>query len=284
MGLKIASLWHSGPLRNIERLCLASWIEAGAEVDLYTYGPVQGVPDGVRLCPGPAVLDDALLARLQPILRKDRQAWQPMMNFSDLFRVRLQALGAGLWLDGDVFLFRPFAHDPAKPYFAWEDHHRIGASVFYLPPDSPMVADYLRVLEDPDLWPHWLGFRRGVLKPAAWRLLGRPFSAPDLGITVYGNDAFSRLARKHGLLHHALGTRAFYAWNGKETLRFYDPEWPERLEDDPAVTGLHIHHKRHPIPYPPQGSLYDRMLRRLAHRLPAMDWLPDPAEPAVSAR
>ncbi len=273
--MRIATLWHSGPLRDMETLCLASWLDAGFEVDLYSFGPVSGVPDGVTLRPAQDVLSDSLLQKLLPVLRKDRRKFQPMMNFSDLFRVKLQERGAGMWLDCDVLLFRPFAVDPAKPFFAWEDHHRIGSPVFYLPQGHPMIADYLRVLDTPDLMPHWLGFKRGVLKPALWRLLRRPFSPPDLGITIYGNDAFTRLAHKHGLTGHALPVRRFYPWNGKETLRFYRADVAERLEDDPAVLGLHIHHKLHPIPRPPADSLYGRMLDRLAHRLPPMTWQPD---------
>ncbi len=273
--MRIATFWHSGRLRNMETLCLASWLEAGFEVDLYSYGTVEGVPEGVARHAADPVLPESLLQRLLPVLRKERRAFQPMMNFSDLFRVKLQERGAGLWLDCDVLLFRHFAVDPGKPFFAWEDRHRIGSPVFYLPPDNPMIADYLRVLESPDLMPHWLGFRRGVLRPTFWRLLGRPFSPADLGITVYGNDAFTRLARKHDLLRHALGVRVFYGWNGKETLRFYDADETERLEDDPAVFGLHLHHKLHPTPRPAAASLYGRMLDRLGKRLPPLAWLPE---------
>lgn len=191
----------------METLCLASWLEAGFEVDLYSYGPVSGVPAGVTLRPAQDVLSDDLRDRLLPILRTDRRRFQPMMNFSDLFRVKLQEQGRGLWLDCDVLPFRPFAVDPAKPFFAWEDRHRIGSPVFYLPQGSAMIADYLRVLDTPHLMPHWLGVKRGVLKPALWRLMGRRFSPPDLGITIYGNDAFTRLAHKHALTEHALPVR-----------------------------------------------------------------------------
>jgi hypothetical protein len=271
--MKIASFWHSGRLRNIETLSLASWLDVGAEVDLYHFGPVEGVPEGVRLRPAGEVLSQDYLDRLMPILRVDRRARQPMMNYSDLFRVKLQERGAGIWLDGDVILFRSFPFDPAKPFFAWEDRHRIGSPVFYLPPSSPFIPDYLRVLDDPDLMPHWLGFKRRVLKPLLWKLQGRAWSPPDLGLTIYGNDAFTRLAYKHHITGFALPQHSFYPWNAAETRRFYDPACTERLEDDPQVYGLHIHHKFHPFPRPDPASLYGRMLTRLAPRLPKLDWL-----------
>jgi len=269
--MKIASFWNAGRLRNMETLCLASWLEIGAEVDLYHFGPVDGVPKGVNLRPASEILSQDYMVRLMPVLRPERSVWQPVVNYSDLFRVKLMERNAGLWLDCDVLLFRPFAFDPAKPFFAWEDHHRIGSPVFYLPPDSPMIADYLQVLDSPDLMPHWLGLKRGFLRPTIWRLQGKEFSPPDLGITIYGNDAFSRLARKHRLLRHALPRQAFYCWNADETKRFYMPGAPG-IEHDPSIIGLHIHHKPHGLPRPDPASLYGRMLAKLAHRLPDLHW------------
>lgn len=270
--MKIASFWHSGRLRNLECLCVASWLEVGAEVDLYHFGPISGVPKGVRLRPAAEVLSHDYLDRLVPLLRVDRRVGQPIMNYSDLFRIKLQERGAGIWLDCDLILFRPFPFDPAKPLFAWEDHHRIGSPVFYLPPSSPFIPDYLKVLDDPRLMPHWLGFKRGVLKPLLWKLQGRAWTPPDLGLTIYGNDAFTRLAHKHTITQYALPSRSFYPWNGMATRKFYDPACSERLEDDAEVYGLHIHHKFPHIPRPDPASLYGRMLDRLAPYLPHLDW------------
>ncbi|WP_102224397.1 hypothetical protein [Acidimangrovimonas sediminis] len=271
--MRLATFWRTGPLRNIETLCLASWVEAGAEVDLYSFGPVTGVPEGVRLLPASDVLSESYMELLVPLRHPDREVWQPMVNYSDLFRMKLMEQGRGMWLDGDVLLFRPFEIDTSKPFFAWEDSHRIGSPVFYLPPDNPMIADYNRLYDSPTLMPHWLGWKRGVFKPLIYRLTGQRFTPPDLGITIYGNDAFTRLATKHGQLGHAIGTRAFYAWNGKETAQFYKPGPVEALEEDPGVIGLHVHYKGAPNTRPPESSLYARMVKRLGHRLPPMNWI-----------
>ena len=256
---------------------MASWLDHGFEVDVYSFGPVENLPKGANLRDASIVLSADLLDRLQPKLRPERATWQPVVQFSDIFRIHLQQQQRGLWLDGDVLVFRPFEVDPATPFFGWEDHHRIGASVIYMPSDSAFITDYLRVLDDPALMPHWLGWKRGRLRPMLLRLQGRPFIPGDLGITVYGNDAFSRLARKHGLLGHAFGAGRFYAWNGKETLKFYDPDTPERPETDPDIWGLHIHHKHHVAQRPAPGSLYARMLERHAKRLSGtLTWAESP--------
>ncbi|WP_121062900.1 hypothetical protein [Chachezhania antarctica] len=267
--MKLASFWHSGRIHNLGALCLASWLENGFEVDLYAFEPPENVPDGVTVKDAEPVLSAAYVDRLKPILHAHRAGPQSIANFSDLFRIRMMELDLGLWLDTDILLFRPFDVDSSKPFFAWEDSHRIGSPVFYLPKDSPMIADYNRVYDDPDLMPHWLGWRRRVLKPLVWRLQGKAFSPRDLGITIYGNDAFTQLAKTHGLTKYALGTKPFYIWNGKETERFYDPAEPSRIDEDPEVLGLHVHHKINIHRRPPEGSLFARALARYEHRLPA---------------
>lgn len=269
---KIAMLWISGPLRNIEKLCIASWIGNGHEVDVYSYGEIPDLPPGATPRDAGEVLSSEYIERLKPVAHVDRQRWQPLMNFSDLFRVKLMEQGRGLWLDGDVLLLRPIDFDPTLPYFAWEDWHRIGSPVFYLPKGAPFIEDYNRVYDSPDLMPPWLGFRRRVLKPLLWKLRGLPYSPPDLGITIYGNDAFTRLARKHRLTRHALPKRSFYAWNAEQTNRFYDAAHGEALLGDDEVIGIHIHHKGHINERPAEGSLYARAIERFSEHISALDW------------
>ena len=271
--MKLATLWLEGRIHNLGALCLASWVEQGFEVDLYSFGPLTNVPEGVTVKDAEPILSADLLDQLTPVLHAHRSRTQAIANFSDFFRMRMMELGLGLWLDTDILLFRPFDVDPTQPYFAWEDRHRIGSPVFYLPQGNPMIADFNRVYDDPDLMPHWLGFKRRVLKPMIWRLQGKQFSPRDLGITIYGNDAFSQLAKKHRQTEHALCTKPFYSWNGKETERFYDPKYTRRIEQDPEILGLHVHHKVDVNRRPAPGSLYDRMIHRYQHSLPAdMAW------------
>ncbi|WP_158968959.1 hypothetical protein [Chachezhania sediminis] len=275
--MKLATFWHSGRVHNLGALCLASWLDHGFEVDLYSFDTPDNVPPGVTVKDAEPVLSRSYIDRLKPVLYAERGPGQSIVNFSDLFRIRMMEDGLGLWLDTDILLFRGFEVDPAKPYFAWEDGHRIGSPVFYLPQGSPMIPDYKKVFDDPDLMPHWLGFRRRVLKPMLWRLQGKEYSPRDLGMTIYGNDAFTRLAKKHGLLKYALGPKPFYSWNGKETNKFYMANRHWEIEDDPEVIGIHVHRKEIAHLRPAPGSLYERAMARYADHLPAdMVW-EDPA-------
>lgn len=52
----VNAVWIGERLPETERMCARSWLAHGHECRLWTYGPVEGVPDGVRLLDAAAVL------------------------------------------------------------------------------------------------------------------------------------------------------------------------------------------------------------------------------------
>jgi hypothetical protein len=254
-------MWFDGPLRLVDRVCLASMVASGMPVTLYTYGDVPNAPPGVEVRDGQPILDPALLSRLVPVAKKEQAAWLPTVQFSDFFRVFLQRARGGLWLDSDVLLFKPFEYDPEDVYFVKEASGGIGASVFYLPPDSPFIGEYERLLEQKELVPDWLEFKRRVLRPLAYRLTGKAYAPSDLGITMYGNEAFRQLAKRHGVYDRAKPTERFYHWWGKRECDLYKPVDWQFFYDDPAHIGLHIHKKATAdVEAPAPGSLWRHAL------------------------
>jgi hypothetical protein len=258
----IATMWFDGPLRLVDRMCLASMIAQGMQVHLYTYGDVPNAPDGVCVRDGRAILDPAVRDRLMPIAKKEQAAWLPTSQFSDFFRIFLQQHSAGLWLDTDVLLFRPFRYRTDQAYFAREDSTRIGSPVWYLPTGHPIIDEYESLLRQDRLMPNWLGLRRGVLKPLAYRLRGQRFSPPDLGITLYGNDGFTRLAKRHRCYHQALPKHTYYHWAGAENRKVFEKKEFFQFLDDPRHIGLHIHKKAFATDVPVRGSLWEWMMQR----------------------
>ena len=91
--------------------------------------------------------------------------------------------------------------------------------------------------------PNWLGFIRGKLRPFIWTLLRQKFSPSDLGITIYGNDGFSRLARRHNCFKEALNKDLFFHWTGNETNRLFQKANFKYLINNPKHLGIHIHRK-----------------------------------------
>ncbi len=255
---KISTMWYDGPLHDVARVSLASMVAQGMDVSVYTYGDIPNLPAGIALADGNEVLDTSLLSRLAPVKKAATHgSWQPLVNFSDFFRIYQLKAGKGLWLDTDVFLFRPFTYDTEKVFFAFEGKGRIGSPVFYLPPDHPIIAEYDALIAKDDLMPNWLGFVRGTLRPLVWKMMGIEFSPPDLGITIYGNDGFSRLAKRHGCYRDALAKSSFYDWTGSKAEQLFDPVSFQHFLDDPHHIGIHIHKKARQKQPPIPGSFWD---------------------------
>ena len=60
-GPVVQSLWIGNRLSTLERLAIASFLANGHEYHLYGYGDVQGVPRGVTLKDGNAILPESRL-------------------------------------------------------------------------------------------------------------------------------------------------------------------------------------------------------------------------------
>jgi hypothetical protein len=129
----------------------------------------------------------------------------------------------GVWMDTDVYLVKPFSIDPARPFLARENRRRVGVSVLYLPSDNPVIADFERYIEGSEVLPEWLGLVRGRLRPAWYALTGKKVTPPSIGITVFGNDGISRLAKRHGFFNDAAQKESFYFWTAVTRYGFSTP-------------------------------------------------------------
>ena len=145
---KVSTLWLKGRIRKIDHVCLASMVANNLDVSLYCYDDLSNVPDGIKLKDANEILDISLLERLQCIKKKENNPSQPIANFSDFFRIFLQKFEKGLWLDTDVFIFKPFTYDTERVYFGFEGKGRIGSPVFYLPKDHPIISEYENLIKD----------------------------------------------------------------------------------------------------------------------------------------
>ncbi len=240
---KVSTLWLKGRIRKIDHVCLASMVANNLDVSLYCYDELSNVPDGIKLKDANEILDISLLERLQCIKKKENNPSQPIANFSDFFRIFLQKFEKGLWLDTDVFIFKPFTYDTDRVFFGYEGKGRIGSPVFYLPKDHPIISEYENLIQQDTLLPNWLGFVRGKVRPFWWNLIGQEFSPPDLGITIYGNDGFTRLAKRHNCFKEAQKKESFYTWIGDETNKLFTKNDFSHFLENSNCLGIHIHRK-----------------------------------------
>ncbi len=249
----IVTFWH-GPLDRLRQLCLRSQVAAGHTVTVYSFDPLPGLPDGVSNAEAEAILPRAFAEKLRPTGPDGVWRDWTTLQFSDFFRMRLLARGAGLWLDADVLLRKPVEIDPAKPYFARERRRQLGNSVLYLPPRDPIVAAFTDLTEQDELMPDWLSMRHR-LTFALHRLRGGSRRVSDIRVALYGPAALTALARRAGALHHALPKKSFYAVHAEPEL-FFEPWDFSALLDDPDVIGFHISPKGRGDEAPVAGSLH----------------------------
>lgn len=249
----VVTFWH-GPLDGLRTLCLRSQLAAGHKVTVYSFDPLPGLPAGIRNAEAEAVLPHAFSEKLRP--PQPDGSWRDWttLQFSDFFRMRLMAQGAGLWLDADVLLLKAVEIDPAKPYFAWERPRQLGNSVLYLPAGDSIVADFAELMEQDELTPKWLSLRHRAVF-ALRRLRGGSQRLSDIRVAIYGPAALTALARSNGEIAHALPKQSFYAVHAEPKL-FFEPSDFSRLIADPGVIGLHISPKGRGNQAPLPGSLH----------------------------
>jgi hypothetical protein len=257
----VVTFWH-GPLDALRRTCLRSQVAAGHKVTVYSFDALPGLPDGVGNAEAEAILPHAFSEKLRPL--ESDGSWRDwtILQFSDFFRMRLMALGAGLWLDADVLLLKPVGIDPAKPLFAWERPRQLGNSVLYLPADHSIVKAYAALMKQEELTPEWLALRHR-LTFALQRLRGGSHRLSDIRVAVYGPAALTALAKRAGALRDALPKKSFYAVHA-DPKRFFDRSDFSALIGDPDIIGLHISPKGRGNTAPVAGSLYAWAAERFA--------------------
>ncbi len=100
MNTAIQGLWIGGALSRVEKLCISSYLSEGHDFHLYTYGKVDGVPDGVTVLDGEEILKSEYI-----FLNSDRKTYS---GFSNLFRYKLLRDRGGVWTDLDVVCLKAF--------------------------------------------------------------------------------------------------------------------------------------------------------------------------------
>ncbi|WP_247882132.1 capsular polysaccharide synthesis protein [Brucella intermedia] len=260
--MDICTFWYGPRLREVDRLCLASMVMTGQHVKLFTYAPIENVPAGVKLHDASTILPELAFKRLDPGYPTFRSP-RTIVQFSDIFRIMLMKHQQGVWLDTDVFLLKQFHPDPEKPYLARENRSRVGVSALYFPPDHPIIGEFEAYMSATYSLPQWLGIRRGTLRPLYYRAIGKEVTPASIGITVFGNDGISRLARKYGIFRNAASRENFYYWIGKDAARIYDPAYGLEPIHHAAFIGFHIHQKHEAVVSLQSGSLYTWMWNRV---------------------
>lgn len=186
----IVTFWH-GPASWLERLSAASFLAAGHRVEVYSYDPVEGLPEGV-------VLKDA-----SEILPRDKLVFYKGKGtpgvFSDYFRASLMAAEKGVWADLDVVCLRALANLPPL-VLSYERPGSINGAVLRIPADSPLLPAMLAIFTEdkrPLFEPHLPPVRR--MEIAARRLIGQTIRPEDMQYGATGPFALTHYCKALGI-------------------------------------------------------------------------------------
>jgi hypothetical protein len=253
----VVGFWHGRLLSYLRRMCLASQVKQGYRVTLFSYDPIGDLPDGVTNADAEAIIPLAFKRKLERVATRADIGHRATIQLSDFFRVRLQKMGLGVWLDNDLYLLRPMTIVADTPYFAWESLFRIGNAVMYLPPAHPIIDFYERLMEQNELIPEWIA-RRHWLTLQFWKRSGKGFNPSDLKLALFGPATLTTLAKQTGAAKFALPRRSFYAIHADHK-SFFAPSRFQSLVEDPKVIGIHVSPKRLEDAIPAPGTLYEWM-------------------------
>ena len=196
-GAPIQMLWIGPRLSALERLSILSFLGNGHPVRLYTYGDVEGIPDGVEHRDGREVLPAESVFTYAEGFGKGGYS-----GFANLFRYKLLLDQGGYWSDTDTVCLKPF--DFAADYVIGRERNppdaatgvrteRLNIGVLKVPPNSRVMLECYAISNEAD---------KSLLR---WGETG----------PVLATKRFQR----HGLEAHALPPEVFYPvdwWNAQE--------------------------------------------------------------------
>lgn len=197
---EIASLWIGDRLSWLEQLCLKSFADAGHPTTLFSYQPIENLPDGVRA--GNA----ADIYPAEPMLRHARTG-SPAIH-ADMWRLHLLAKTDMIWVDADMYCYRPF--DPQDGYlFGWEKPGLVCNAVLALPRGSAALKALMTFFKDEYAIAPWLKpWQRRELEQE--RDAGTPVHITEQNWGFTGPAAVTYFLQDTGEIAHARPEAAFY--------------------------------------------------------------------------
>ena len=200
----------------IEQICLLSMLKTGHRVRLFSFGTLEGVPSGIELHDGGDVLSYSSTVGLAP-LPDISPDWVHLTGnkafFSDRFRIKLQEMEAGVWIDTDVYMLRPLLHEGKDIYCSADLYGKItlNGAVLYIRSPSAILQDMADLAFDDYLIPPYSGptytyHRHGLVTWERWRQflmerrdLGIPIPTRSQPWGVIGPHLLTWAVLKHGL-------------------------------------------------------------------------------------
>lgn len=154
---EVQMLWVRGALSTLERLSIASHLQNGHPVRLFSYEAIPNLPEGTIWEDARAILpESAVFANPSP------EGFGGLTVFANFFRYHLLLQRGGIWSDCDSVCLKPLAFATDMEYF-FATERAPGAQnteklevtaascVIKAPPGSAVIARSLEIAEAKDL-------------------------------------------------------------------------------------------------------------------------------------
>ena len=237
MDYQIAMLWMRGRLSFLEQLCVKSFLDVGHHVTLYSYEPVEGVPDGVEHRDASEILSetDALV---------HEGTGSPALH-SDVFRYRLlQGNDRTIWADTDAYCQQKFS--PVSGHLhGYESEHDINGGVLCLPQDSETLRELLEFTSDPFAVPPFIERYEGRKRADDLRAAvaaGKPFHAGLQPWGVWGPHAITHFLKTTGEVRYTQPRHVLYPYTFAERRKIFrerHQNWSAHIKDE--TQSIHLY-------------------------------------------
>ncbi|WP_181705435.1 hypothetical protein [Chthonobacter rhizosphaerae] len=161
----VSTFWHGSSLSGLDVACLLSFVHHGFDVTLYSYAPMPGLPEAIRVADAAEIVDPRFLEGFVVLGRPS------LSHFSDLFRYRLFQLTGSTWIDTDLVCLKDFALPRAGNLFAYETDIKVNGAIMRIDPEEPGLPG---LIEETERYAFGRSFAWGATGPT---LLSRQFGS-----------------------------------------------------------------------------------------------------------
>ncbi|MFT9016034.1 MAG: hypothetical protein ABF990_09900 [Acetobacter sp.] len=135
---QFGTFWYGGRLSALEQACANSFVSLGYDLTIFSYDPLEGVPEGVAVAHAAEIVP-------QDMTRQFLFAGKPHLgHFSDLFRYRMMQKKDLIWVDLDMLMLARPPHPIVGDIVVQEEQGGVNGAILYLSePDllAQLVAD-----------------------------------------------------------------------------------------------------------------------------------------------
>lgn len=236
----IHALWIGSSLGAISTSCLNSFVMRGHTVHLHTYSKLVDIPEDIIVCDANDILPE------EEIFTHKKSG--SYASFADFFRYELlKQVDNIIYVDCDVYCFKPLSIPESKHLFGYEDDTIINNAVLAMPSSSKILESLLDASYDSYFIPPWSS-SKNQKKMKFKKALGMSHHVADMPWGTLGPQALTFYADHFNLTSCAQPIDIFYPVHYSCVSHFTDPNL--NIEDITSSRTLCLH-------------LYNEMLKKV---------------------